>query len=53
MNDFKQVIYQIAHRIATITINRAKSLNALNCRTMGELNEAFVRAQEDPHQNWS
>jgi enoyl-CoA hydratase len=43
-----KILYQIADRITTITINRPKSLNALNYKTMGELKEAFVRAQEDP-----
>ena len=47
INNFKKTLYQIAHRIATITINRTKSLNALNSKAMGELKEAFVRAQED------
>jgi enoyl-CoA hydratase len=48
INNFEQLLYQITHRIATITINRAKSLNALNHKTMGELKEAFLKAQEDP-----
>ena len=43
----KIVLYQIADRITTITINRAESLNALNCKTMGELKETLARAQED------
>jgi enoyl-CoA hydratase len=48
INNFNQILYQIAHRITTITINRPKSLDALNYKTMEEFKEAFLRAQEDP-----
>ena len=46
-DNFNLVLYQIAPRITTITINRPESLNALNCKTMGELKETLARAQED------
>jgi enoyl-CoA hydratase len=45
---FNVNLYQIAHRITTITINRHESLSVLNYKTMGDFKETLARAQEDP-----
>ncbi len=39
---------QDEHGIALITINRPEKRNALNQATIGELDRAFVRAEQDP-----
>ncbi len=46
---YANILLEVADRIATITINRPKSLNALNPATMEELRDAFesVGARED------
>lgn len=41
------VLYQVAERIATITINRPEKRNALNPKLIAELTAAFVKASED------
>lgn len=41
------VLYQVAERIATITINRSEKRNALNPQLIAELTEAFIKASED------
>ncbi|MBC6110375.1 enoyl-CoA hydratase/isomerase family protein [Pedobacter fastidiosus] len=43
----KMVLYQVADRIATITINRPEKRNALNPQIISELTEAFIDASED------
>ncbi len=46
---YENILLEAADRIATITINRPKSLNALNPATMRELRDAFgsIAARED------
>ncbi len=46
--DYENLLYETAERITTITINRPKSLNALNERTLEELRLALTRAKDDP-----
>lgn len=41
------VLYSVAERIATITINRPEKRNALNPQLIAELTETFIRAEED------
>ena len=41
------VTYQVADRIATITVNRPDKLNALNDATMSDLGRAIEQARED------
>jgi methylglutaconyl-CoA hydratase len=41
------VLYQVAERIATITINRPEKRNALNPQLIAELTSAFIKASED------
>jgi len=41
------VLYNVADRIATITINRPEKRNALNPKLIAELTESFIRASED------
>jgi enoyl-CoA hydratase len=42
------VLYAVADRIATITVNRPDKLNALNDAVMGEIDLAFAAAKADP-----
>jgi len=44
---FENLRYETRDRIAYITIDRPKVLNALNMATMSELRAAFTHAQED------
>jgi enoyl-CoA hydratase len=46
---FENLLVEVADRIATVTLNRPKKLNALNRATLLELDEAFrqVRARDD------
>jgi enoyl-CoA hydratase len=46
--DYGNLLYETAERITTIMINRPKSLNALNYKTMEELEKGLTRAQGDP-----
>ena len=41
------VLYDVAERIATITLNRPEALNALDPESLLELNDAFQRANGD------
>ena len=45
--EYKNIIYEVSDRIATITFNRPDVLNALDDRTMDELSDALGRARED------
>ena len=45
--DFEHLIYETQDRVATITINREKVLNALNFETVSELDAAFAAAETD------
>jgi enoyl-CoA hydratase len=44
---YENLVYEIADRIATVTINRPKVLNALNLTTIAELEAAFRVARDD------
>lgn len=46
MTDFQNLLLDVKDRIATVTINRPKSLNALNAATLTELSNAFDRIKE-------
>jgi E-phenylitaconyl-CoA hydratase len=41
------VLYEVADRVATITLNRPEALNALDPESLVELNDAFQRANAD------
>ena len=45
--EYKNIIYEVSDRIATLTFNRPDVLNALDDRTMEELSDALGRARED------
>lgn len=44
---FENLIYEVDEPVATITLNRPKSLNALTQPLWGELKEALKKAEED------
>ena len=45
--DFKNLLVKVENRIATITINRPKVLNALNRETLGEIKAVFEMLERD------
>lgn len=45
--EYKNIVYEVSDRIATLTFNRPDVLNALDDRTMDELSDALGRARED------
>ncbi len=45
--DYKELIYGVEERIATITLNRPERMNALTPIMLGELHAAFDRADAD------
>lgn len=47
MSDNALVLYEVADRIATITLNRPEKLNAMSRSLLGELEAAFARAKTD------
>ena len=47
MASFQTLLYDVADRTATITLNRPDRLNAVNSTVIGELVEAFDRADGD------
>lgn len=44
---YKNLLVEISDGIAVVTINRPKSLNALNSETLSELNACFEAVEED------
>lgn len=47
--NYENILFAIEDRIAIVTVNRPKVLNALNLATMHELKAAFTRIQDDPN----
>jgi enoyl-CoA hydratase len=45
--EFQNILIDISDKIATITINRPKQLNALNKATIFELNQCLLTLKED------
>ncbi len=45
--EVKNITYQVDERIATVTINRPKALNALNSETLTELDRIFAEIAND------
>ena len=43
---YKNILFEIKDKIATITVNRPEALNALNWQTMQEIQAAFSSAKE-------
>jgi 2-ketocyclohexanecarboxyl-CoA hydrolase len=48
MNDYKDIIYEVKDQVATLTINRPESLNAITGDTIVEMEDAITRAGQDP-----
>jgi enoyl-CoA hydratase/carnithine racemase len=46
--EFESLLYDVADRVATITINRPERRNALSWTVMTELRGAFAQAKADP-----
>lgn len=46
---FELLRHEIADRVATVTINRADKLNALNAKLIGELDRLFAQLFADPN----
>src|SRR5262245_59149803 len=46
--DYDDIIYEVAERTATITLNRPNQLNALSPHMIGELRHAYAAAEADP-----
>jgi enoyl-CoA hydratase len=44
---YENLLYEVRDRIATVTVNRPKVLNALNRATIAELHAAFTAARDD------
>ncbi len=44
---YQEILYEIADRVATITLNRPEKLNALTDRTLQELKHALAEAERD------
>jgi enoyl-CoA hydratase len=44
---YKNLLFAVEDRVATITFNRPKSLNAMNSETMGELYQAVTACKND------
>ncbi|KYG81985.1 methylglutaconyl-CoA hydratase [Roseivirga ehrenbergii] len=47
MEEMTLVKYQVANRVATITLNRPEKRNALNAEMVTQLKQAFTQAEED------
>lgn len=45
--DFENIKLEIENNIATLTINRAEQMNALNTETLEEISEALDKVEED------
>ena len=46
---YDTVLYEVADRVATITMNRPDERNALNTQLVEELIAALRQAADDPH----
>lgn len=47
-NSYQTILYGVKDGVARITMNRPDSLNSLNARMLGELNDVFARINDDP-----
>jgi len=45
--DYKEILYEVDHRVATITLNRPETLNAFTDVMLDEWTDALERAQQD------
>ena len=45
--DYQEIIYEVNDPVATITMNRPKSLNAFTSRMLAEIRHAMAAAEED------
>ncbi len=47
--DYKEILYEVDNRVATITLNRPETLNAFTDGMLDEWTDALERAQQDDH----
>ncbi|MGH8376334.1 MAG: enoyl-CoA hydratase-related protein, partial [Pseudomonas sp.] len=45
---FETLLLEIHERVGLITLNRPKSLNAINSQVIAELNQALDHLEKDP-----
>ena len=48
MTEYQDILYEVADNVATLTINRPKSLNSFTGITLTEMDDAVKRAGADP-----
>jgi enoyl-CoA hydratase len=44
---YETLLFEVADRVAVVTVNRPQKLNALNRKTIEELTDAFTRVRDD------
>ncbi len=44
---YENILFKTQEKIAYLTVNRPKILNALNWKTMQEIQDAFVKIKRD------
>jgi 2-ketocyclohexanecarboxyl-CoA hydrolase len=47
-DNFKDIRYEVANHVATLTINRPEKMNSVTAETLREMEEAFDQAGKDP-----
>ena len=48
MSSYKEITYTVSQGVATVKINRPKTLNSLTAEVYGEMSHALLNAAENP-----